>query len=194
MSASSTQGLDKSSALIGTLAGDPSLRGLTRTLSLVFVGVQNKMTTLDALARPFDAGRGDHRRRARRSSGGFFLARNARAASAAEPSDLRRFIEVHPVLDYSALEPGTALERRDPQGRADLDLAGKYQARVRLTGSVPMADEEFATVQQGALVNGIGTVVVVLVILWLALNSARHHRRRVHQSVRRARASPRRSA
>jgi len=48
-----TQGLEKSSALIGTLTGDPSLRGLTRTLSLVFVGVQNKMTTLDALARPF---------------------------------------------------------------------------------------------------------------------------------------------
>src|SRR6185503_8648905 len=35
------------------------------------------------------------------------------------------------------------------------------------------ADEEFATVQQGALVNGLGTVVVVLVILWLALKSAR---------------------
>ena len=36
-----------------------------------------------------------------------------------------------------------------------------------------MADEEFATVQQGALVNGLATVVVVLVILWLALKSAR---------------------
>src|SRR5665213_2557084 len=36
-----------------------------------------------------------------------------------------------------------------------------------------MADEEFATVQQGALVNGIGTLVIVLVILWLALKSAR---------------------
>jgi hopanoid biosynthesis associated RND transporter like protein HpnN len=36
-----------------------------------------------------------------------------------------------------------------------------------------MADEEFASVQQGALVNGIGTLVIVLVILWLALKSAR---------------------
>ena len=36
-----------------------------------------------------------------------------------------------------------------------------------------MADEEFATVQQGALANAIGTIVIVLTILWLALKSAR---------------------
>ena len=65
---------------------------------------------------------------------------------------------------------------------------------MRLTGSVPMADEEFATVQQGALVNGLATVVVVLVILWLALQSARIILGGVHQSVRRACASPPRSA
>jgi len=57
--------------------------------------------------------------------------------------------------------------------RSDLDLTSKYQANIRLTGSVPMADEEFATVQRGALVNGIATVIVVLAILWLALKSAR---------------------
>src|SRR5471030_753691 len=34
-----------------------------------------------------------------------------------------------------------------------------------------MADEEFATVQDGAVVNGIGTVLVVLFILWMALHS-----------------------
>ncbi len=36
-----------------------------------------------------------------------------------------------------------------------------------------MSDEEFATVQDGAITNGIGTIVVVLVILWLALHSAK---------------------
>ncbi|HEY6024179.1 MAG TPA: MMPL family transporter, partial [Pseudolabrys sp.] len=56
---------------------------------------------------------------------------------------------------------------------SELQLAQKYQARVRLTGSVPMADEEFATVQEGALVNAIGTIIIVLTILWLALKSAR---------------------
>jgi hypothetical protein len=36
-----------------------------------------------------------------------------------------------------------------------------------------MADEEFSTVQDGAIVNGIGTVLVVLLILWMALHSAK---------------------
>src|SRR6185437_3265340 len=56
---------------------------------------------------------------------------------------------------------------------AELDFPGKYQARVRLTGPIPIANEEYSTVQEGAIVNGIGTVVVVLIILWLALHSAK---------------------
>ncbi|MBN8973158.1 MAG: MMPL family transporter, partial [Rhizobiales bacterium] len=36
---------------------------------------------------------------------------------------------------------------------------------------VPIANEEFENVQEGALVNGIGTVIVVVFILWLALRS-----------------------
>ena len=167
-----TQGLEKSSALIGTLTGDPSLRGLTRTLSLVFVGVQNKMTTLDALARPFTLAAATIEDVLNNRPAAFSW-HEMLGGKRPEPSELRRFIEAHPVLDYSALEPGRRSSEAIRKAVADLDLAGKYQARVRLTGSVPMADEEFATVQQGALVNGLGTVVVVLVILWLALKSAR---------------------
>jgi hopanoid biosynthesis associated RND transporter like protein HpnN len=55
----------------------------------------------------------------------------------------------------------------------ELQLRDKYQARVRLTGSVPMADEEFGSVQDGALENAIGTIIIVLTILWLALKSPR---------------------
>ena len=62
-----------------------------------------------------------------------------------------------------------------PSGKAaqDLNLAGEFGARVRLTGPVPIANEEFATVADGAIVNGIGTVLVVLLILWMALHSAK---------------------
>ena len=44
---------------------------------------------------------------------------------------------------------------------------------MRLTGPIPIANEEYATVQDGAIVNGIGTVVIVLVILWMALHSGK---------------------
>ena len=45
--------------------------------------------------------------------------------------------------------------------------------RVRLTGSVALSDEEFATVADGAALNGVVTILVVLLILWLALKQAR---------------------
>ena len=44
---------------------------------------------------------------------------------------------------------------------------------MRLTGSVPLADEEFATIADGAALNGVVTILVVLLILWLALRQAR---------------------
>ncbi len=56
---------------------------------------------------------------------------------------------------------------------ASLHLDSRYGASVRLTGEQPLADEEFASVKDGAVLNGIGTFVVVLVILRLALRSGR---------------------
>jgi uncharacterized protein len=88
-------------------------------------------------------------------------------------SDRRAFIEFKPVLDYNALEPGKDATDAIRQAARDLNLAGEYGARVRLTGPVPIANEEYATVQDGAIVNGIGTILVVLVILWMALHSTK---------------------
>ncbi|HMJ44211.1 MAG TPA: MMPL family transporter [Pseudolabrys sp.] len=167
-----TQGLERAAPLVGTLVGDPSLRGLNRMLSLALVGVQNRMTTLDALARPFSMA-ADTVENVLKGRPASFSWREMLNGQRPAPADLRQFIEVHPVLDYSALEPGRRSSEAIRKAASDLNLTGEYQARVRLTGSVPMADEEFATVQQGALENGIGTLIIVLTILWLALKSAR---------------------
>ena len=170
--ASFAKGLGQAAPLVGTLVGDPSLRGLTRTLSLGLIGVQSNLTTLDALARPLSM--------ASTTIEGVLAGRPASFSWQAMlngqdpgPSDLRRLIEVRPMLDFSALQPGQVSSKAIRQAASDLQLDKKYQARVRLTGSVPMADEEFATVQDGALENAIGTIITVLVILWLALKSAR---------------------
>ncbi len=167
-----TNGLSRAAPLIGTLAGDPTLRGLTRALSLAMAGVQYRAIKPDDLARPFSMA-ADTLDAVFKDRPAVFSWREMLSGKPATPSELRHFIEVQPVLDYSALEPGRASSDAIKRAAADLDLAGHDQARVRLTGSVPMGDEEFATVEQGAVVNGIGTVAVVLVILWLALKSAR---------------------
>ena len=47
-----TKGLGRGAPVISALAGDPSLRGLTKALSLALVGVQMHRVTLDDLAPP----------------------------------------------------------------------------------------------------------------------------------------------
>src|SRR5438445_2141282 len=67
--------------------------------------------------------------------------------------------------------PGKAATDAIHQAAADLDIGTKYGATVRLTGPVAIADEEYATLEEGAFVNTAVTIVVVLTILWLALRS-----------------------
>src|SRR5947209_2083721 len=85
--------------------------------------------------------------------------------------DGRRFIEIRPALDYTALTPGRAATDAIRQAADDLNFASQYGAKLRLTGPVPIADEEYATLEEGAYVNTAATIVVVLTILWLALRS-----------------------
>ncbi len=167
-----TSQLQSAAPLVEIIAGDPSIRGLTGALETGLAGVKRGEVKLDSTARPFNL--------IAQTVEDVLNKRNAtfswRALTSDKPltdSDRRAFIEFKPVLDYNALEPGKAATDAIRQAAADLDIAGKYQAQVRLTGPIPVANEEYSTVQEGALVNGIGTVIVVLFILWLALRSSK---------------------
>jgi len=164
--------LAQGAPLIGTLASDPSLRGLTQALSFTLMGVQMGQSSLDQMAGPYTAVADtlDHILAGRPANFSWHALLNGHPP---QPSELRRFIQAHAILDYSALEPGKAATDAIRQTVSDLKLASEFGATVRLTGPVAIADEEFATVQEGALVNTAATVVIVLTILWLALRSAR---------------------
>ena len=84
-------------------------------------------------------------------------------------SDLLRFLKIQAVLDYSELEPGLKASDAIRKAAADLKLDSTYQARLRLTGPVPMNDDEFATIKENAALNAALTIAVVLFILWMAL-------------------------
>ena len=76
-------------------------------------------------------------------------------------------------MDYTALEPGAAASEAIRDTARSLDLDPAHGVSVRLTGTVPLADEEFATLAQDAhLVLG-GMIAALLVILWLAVRSVR---------------------
>jgi uncharacterized protein len=158
--------------LLEIMAGDPSLRGLTGALETGLVGVRRGQVTLDGTARPFSM-IADTIETVLKTGIGTFSWRALVSDTPLTDSDRRSFIEVKPILDFNALEPGKDATDAIRQAAKDLDLAGRFNARVRLTGPVPIANEEFATVQDGAVRNGIGTVLIVLVILWMALHSAK---------------------
>ena len=163
---------EQAAPLIEIMAGDPSIRGLTGALETGLAGVKRGEVKLDNTARPFNL-IAQTVEDINNKGTATFSWRELTSEKGLTDSDKRAFIEFKPVIDYSALEPGKDATDAIRKAAADLDLAGKYQARVRLTGPIPIANEEYATVQDGAIVNGIGTVLVVLVILWMALHSAK---------------------
>ncbi len=148
---------------LGQLVADPSLRGLFSALSLVAEGAQRGMDAQSlgpALAQ-------------------FHAALSAAAAGHAAPLSWEkllagplaaqagkyRFVLAHPKLDYGALQPGGAATDALRTAAASLPYVKDGFARVRVTGSVALDDEEFSTVAQGAAV-GLGASFL-LVLVWL---------------------------
>ncbi len=157
---------------LGQLAADPSARGLFASLSLIGLGVQQGgvelapyTPTLAAFHRALADALDGHPRPlswSRLLGGGL--------------SDLAgryRFVLVQPKLDFGALQPGGAASQAIRAAAADLEFVQSGQARVRLTGQVPLADEEFATVVQGAVVGLIGSLLLIALWLFLAVRTWR---------------------
>src|SRR6266849_1812103 len=104
---------------LGTLAADPTLRGVFRALSQSLEGVRLGKAKLDDL------------------------------------------------------QPGGKATAVIRDAASRLGLTPEKGVKVRLTGSVALADEEFATVADGAAENGLVTLFLVGLVLWLALKKAR---------------------
>jgi hopanoid biosynthesis associated RND transporter like protein HpnN len=134
--------------------------------------VQLGKTKLDSLNPAFDALANTLELLAKGQSPAFSW-RKLIAGKEPKPSELRRFVNIEPVLDFTDLQPGrkTTAAIRDATSRLGLDA--EHGVTVRLTGPVALADEEFATVADGAVLNGVVTLLLVTLVLWLALRKAR---------------------
>jgi uncharacterized protein len=164
--------LARAGPMLGTLASDPSLRGIADALRDAVAGVRRGRLKLDDLAQVLTAGARtlDDILAGRTASFSWRALVQGRSAGEREP---RRFIEVEPILNYAALEPGKAATDAIRHVAAEQKLATDFSARVLLTGQVPIDDEQFSTVR-GSAVAGIAiSVVTVLIELWFALHSWR---------------------
>jgi hopanoid biosynthesis associated RND transporter like protein HpnN len=162
--------LAQSRPLIQVLVADPSWRGLIQSLAFSLGGIGAQIFTLDDMVRPLTMfAQPIEDVLARRPAS--FSWRELVNRKPPTPSDLRRFIKIGPVLDYGALEPGKKATDAIRQAAADLGFDSQLHARLRLTGAIPIQDEAFATLKDHAAENALGTIIVVLIILWLALKS-----------------------
>jgi len=153
--------------LFGALSADPSLRGLFGMLDLQMQGLEHGMLDYRQVDKPF-AAMSATINAALAGQDKPMAWQSIMSQSPPQPRDLRKLILVKPVLDYGDLEPG----RKASEIIRSL-AKGLQGVRVRLSGPVALNDEEFASVAHGTGFATLLSVVLVVVILWLALRSAR---------------------
>jgi hopanoid biosynthesis associated RND transporter like protein HpnN len=166
------ENLIKAQPLLGSLAVDPSLRGLFGATQLMLGGVQAGQVTLQelnpliaridkafsfALTNPTDAN----------------AWRYLMASDHPSKFEQRRFILARPVLDFASLSPGEAATKFIRDIITEQKLEQTYQVHVRLTGSVALSDEEFASIAQGMEWAIAASIILIGIILYMALRSWR---------------------
>lgn len=157
---------------IGQLVADPSSRGLFSALSLLGMGV----TKGDADLTPYLTSiEGFHKSMAEALDGkprplSWQTLLGGGIGDLAGPY---RFVLVQPKQDFGALEPGGAATEVMRKIIAGLEFVKSGDAQVRITGQIALADEEFATVAEGAVEGLIGSVVLITLWLFLALHTWR---------------------
>ncbi len=168
--------LTQAQAFLGPLAADPSLRGVMTTLSTVLMGVnqgQAKLSDIDTPMRTL----ADTLSKIEAGRPAFFswqaLLSGGSDGASPGPRLTRQFILVKPKLDYGSLEPGAQSGALIHQIARQQGLDAAHGVQVRLTGDVPLADEQF-----GSLLDRVWLMVgamagSILIMLWLAVRSVR---------------------
>lgn len=157
---------------LGQLVADPSARGLFSSLSLVAMGVQHGeadltpyLAALNAFHQAMAAAIAGHPKPLSWT--------NLLSGQLADLGGKYKFVLVQPKLDYGTLSPGGAATAAIRAAAAQLEFVKDGVARVQLTGSVPIADEEFSTVAQGAVAGLAASILLITLWLFLAVHSWR---------------------
>jgi hypothetical protein len=164
--------LIRAEPFLATLAADPTLRGVLGAISQSVDGVRRGKATLEDIE-PAAVAIADAIGGVLEGKRPSFSWRRFISGGPPEASELRRFVTAQLALDYNDLQPGGKATKAIRAAIASLGLTPENGVRVRLTGSAPLQDDEFATVADGAALNGVVTILVVLCVLWLALRQAR---------------------
>jgi hopanoid biosynthesis associated RND transporter like protein HpnN len=167
-----TQQLIQAQPFLGPLAADPSLRGIMNGLDSALLGVENGQATLTDLT-PALTAFSETLENVAAGRPAYLSWQALITGEKPGPRETRRLIEVRTVLDFGALEPGAAASGELRAIATSLGLTPEMGVRVRLTGPVPLSDEEFATLTERAALMAALMVSAIVLMLWLAVRSTK---------------------
>ena len=158
--------------MLGTLAADPSPRGVFNALDLFAQGPLHGEVAIDALDRPF---RAVARAVEVTLDGGYqpLSWQNLLSDRRPLPREVRRFVLARPTLNYTAVEPG---RRAIEAVRAAAQAEGFVPARgvrVRVSGPVALSDDQLSALEEGAGIAAAGALGLLVFWLFLAVRSPR---------------------
>lgn len=162
--------LAKAEPFFGTLAQDPSLRGLFAMLDRA---LGEKLTTsnaklfggiLDDIGKAADA---------QLAGEPYRLSWRQELFGGMRGSSTRQFVLVRPHLNYQELRPGARALAAIRHTAAQLGLDQAHGVRVRLTGSIAMSDQEMQVVTNSARLATSISLVLVGIVLVIGLRSPR---------------------
>ncbi|MGA8261416.1 MAG: MMPL family transporter [Arenicellales bacterium] len=161
--------LSTAQPLLGALSAKPGLTGVMEVVNLIFKGASSGEDVgtvkpfLDQISSALKRGLSGEKANIEWAS--LF------AGQPGLDSAPRSLVLVRPTLDTKELMPGEAATHFIRSAASRLGLTPGNGYRLRLTGSVVLSDEEFATVRQGAELAGVVAVTLVVILLILALRS-----------------------
>ncbi|HZF32782.1 MAG TPA: MMPL family transporter [Candidatus Angelobacter sp.] len=156
--------------LLGTLSTDPSARGLFQLITRVFDAAAAGDVAASDFAPSVDQVASASTRSLDGAAASIDWAALFAAVGRGDMSH-RAFVLAQPKLDRTALQQAGNATDYVRKTASELGLTAANGFRVRLTGSVPLSDDEFATVAEGTGIAGLISVALVTVLLVLALES-----------------------
>jgi hopanoid biosynthesis associated RND transporter like protein HpnN len=158
---------------LAELSADPSARGIFKALGLIGTGVaQGQGGDIGPYLPALD---------------GFHTAMAGALAGKPEPLSWQKllggkvaelggnykFVLFRIRPEHGALKPGGAATDAIRAAASKLDFVKSGDAHIRITGSVALADDEFSTVAQGAVAGMIGSLALITLWLFLAVQTWR---------------------
>ena len=142
-----TDDLVKAAPMLVRLKADQSLRGVLVALSDMLSAVRSGEASLQDIE-PALTDFSETFEDAVAGRPAYFSWRTIFTGRKSTSRETRHVLLVQPVMNYTALEPGAAASDAIRHIARSLGLDPAHGVSIRLTGPVPLADEEFASLAQ----------------------------------------------